>query len=129
MKTPNNIPLKKSCNRQRRLTLSVKWMKTYNGGNLIKGYAKNFGVDKLCAIKELEMLGVEISEERKNQIKTAINNISNNDKKKKEDKEKNESNVFESNEYFSFIAGYTSGGVPFGTIWEEQDDEFMIEVE
>lgn len=29
--------------------------------------------------------------------------------------------LFESDETFAFIAGYTSGGVPFGITWEEME--------
>ena len=33
---------------------------------------------------------------------------------------KNEmSEIFDSDEVFAFIAGYTSGGVPYGITWEE----------
>ena len=32
-----------------------------------------------------------------------------------------EPNLFESDETFAFIAGYTSGGVPFGITWEEME--------
>ena len=43
--------------------MAKKWLETYTGANLVKGYAKWFGVDRICALKELQMLGVVFSEE------------------------------------------------------------------
>ena len=54
---------KKSKNRETRLLSAREWTKTYTGSNLVKGYAKNYGVDKLCAVKELRMIGIQISDE------------------------------------------------------------------
>lgn len=39
--------------------------------------------------------------------------------RRKNQREELELNLFESDETFAFIAGYTSGGVPFGITWEE----------
>ena len=38
---------------------SIGWKKK-RGENLIRGYRKRYGVDWLCAIKELKILGVEL---------------------------------------------------------------------
>ena len=32
-----------------------------------------------------------------------------------------EDNLFDSDDTFAFIAGYTSGGVPYGITWEEME--------
>ncbi|MGL4819508.1 MAG: hypothetical protein ACRC5C_05970 [Bacilli bacterium] len=51
-------------------------------------------------------------------------------KKKKRKPVTNETCSFddnESDEYFYFIAGYTSGGIPFGITWEEAKEEGLIE--
>lgn len=40
---------------------------------------------------------------------------------RKKQREKREPNLFESDETLAFIAGYTSGGVPFGITWEEME--------
>ena len=116
----NNTPKRKRCRRSARLAVAVRWIKEYNGKNLIKGYAKHFGVDKLCAIKELAMLGVEISEERKKQIIDAHNRVIEQRRKRKEGKAKEEAFFIDSDEYFSFIVGYTSGGTAYG-IGRQQD--------
>lgn len=86
---------------------------------MIRGYAKHFGVDKLCAIKELEMSGVVISEEYKKQIIDAHNRIIETRRKKKEETE--EQGFTDSNEEIAFIIGYTPGGVAYGLTWEEQN--------
>ncbi len=46
-------------NRKQRLLHAKTWTKNYNGKKLHHGYAKHFGVSKLCAVVELEMLGVK----------------------------------------------------------------------
>lgn len=33
-----------------------------------------------------------------------------------------EENLFESDDTFAFIAGYTSGGAPYGITWEEMEE-------
>ncbi len=122
MNTNNKTARRKRCSRQSRLALALQWMSNFEGSNIIKGYSTYFGVDKLCAIKELKMLGVEISEERKKQITDAQKRMISLRKKKKDDKEKNDSNLCESNEHFSFIAGYTSDGVAYGIAWDEAEE-------
>lgn len=45
-------------------------------------------------------------------------------------KENEMSEIFDSDEVFAFIAGYTSGGVPYGITWEEmQQIEELEEVD
>lgn len=127
MNTNNQTPRRKRSNRQSRLAMASQWIIIYQGSNIIKGYSTYFGVDKLCAIKELEMLGVKISDERKKQITDAQNHRAALSKKKTEDKEDNYGMLFGSDENFSFIAGYTAGGMPFGTSWEEPDEKITEE--
>ena len=50
--------------------------------------------------------------------------------KRKKIQEVYEENLIESDDTFAFIAGYTSGGVPYGITWEEmerRDKEFLGE--
>lgn len=49
--------------RQSRLQSAQYWVKTYNGKNIINGYKKWFGVDLVCAIKELRILDVNLDEQ------------------------------------------------------------------
>lgn len=51
---------------------ATRWVEKYEGKNLIKGCAKWFAVDLLCAVAELRMLGVEISREREMQLRGTV---------------------------------------------------------
>jgi hypothetical protein len=86
---------------------------------MIKGYAKHFGVDKMCAIKELELLGVAISERRKIQIFDAHKKTIEERAKKKKEIENEVLDLIDSDDRFAFIVGYTSGGAPYGVEWDE----------
>lgn len=48
--------------------------------------------------------------------------------RKKKDKKETEEEVLQ-DEYFYFIAGYTSGGAPYGTTWEEAYADGLLEEE
>lgn len=114
--------------RERRLSLAPEWTCSYRGkrNNMVKKYCKTFNVDWECAIKELEELGVQhdpdyLAELRKtfsSQLKdeNLYNPIS-----------RLEFDAYhgiepESDENFAYIAGYTSGGFPFGVTWEEWEE-------
>lgn len=43
-------------------------------------------------------------------------------KKKSKNKQENDWTDFQDDRFF-FIAGYTSGGAPYGVTWEEMEDE------
>ena len=117
-------PKRKRLSRKTRLAVGGKWIKEYKGKNLIKGYSKWFGVDKLCAITELRMLGKEICEEYEKQVKKVLEDLAKARKQKKE--EKQEWNNLEkdpwSDEAFAYMVGYSPNGVPFGIPQEEMAD-------
>lgn len=48
-------------------------------------------------------------------------------KKKSINRDVNDLNDNESDEYFYYIAGYTSNGVPFGITWEEAIEDGLVE--
>jgi hypothetical protein len=60
--------------RKSRLQSAVGWIKKYEGKNMIASYAKWYGVDRICAMTELELLGVTFSDKRKAQMKKAEEN-------------------------------------------------------
>lgn len=113
--TPRHTRLKRSG----RLQAAKHWIPKYEGENIVKGYAKHFAVDKICAVKELEMLGYTIKDTYKQELKDAEMQ-----KQREAEKQKQEEDFWidDSDETFVFIAGYTSGGIPFGTTWEELDE-------
>ncbi len=116
--------MKKTLKKVRRLSSAENWIKTYSGNNIVNGYSKKYSVDKLCAVKELRMIGVEISEEYKKQLINSMKALRQQRlsyKKKRED-ELNALCGFESDENFAMIIGYTSGGFPYGVTHEEMEE-------
>lgn len=115
---------KKTPKRNIRLLSAKEWTKTYNGNNIVKGYSKKYGVDKLCAIKELRIIGIEISEEYEKQVRQSLEALRKSKQLKKVEKEAEVNSIsgWESDENFAVIVGYTSGGFPYGLTHDEWDD-------
>jgi len=112
--------------RRDRLVIAKKWIPNYSGKSIVKGYAKWFGVDLICTIKELRMIGVIVNESYEKQVLSSMAKKRSVQQKKEEtvnpmniDKQWNKSD-----EYFDFIAGFTSGGTPFG-IKNELNDNYI----
>ena len=126
MPKKNMTPRRKRLSKHARLNSAANWIKKYHGKNIIAGYAKWFGVDKICAINELKSIGLVFPEDLINQIiashKLRI-------KQKSIIREKNkitDTMPVESDGDFAFIVGYTSGGFPYGLT---HDDLKQIESE
>jgi hypothetical protein len=51
---------------------AVKWRSGYGGKNIVRGYARWFGVDPICAITELRMLGVAVDPDYEAQLRQTI---------------------------------------------------------
>jgi hypothetical protein len=117
----NNTPRRKRYTRSGRLQNAKKWAEQYNGKNLAKGYSNWFGVDLLCAIVELEMLGYKFKKSYKDQVKQSI--AARQKQKELRKREKEQLEDFE-DDMFYFIAGYTENGVPFGITREEMEDKY-----
>jgi hypothetical protein len=121
-KKKTNAPKRKRLNRNQRIPEAKVWLPSYNGKNIVKGYSKWFGVDLLCAITELRLIGETISKEYENEVRKSLNA-----KQKKKKKNKTITN-FEDEVYtdleneFGF-AGYTSNGFPYGIRKDELEDE------
>ena len=121
--------MKKAPNRKFRLSSSKDWIKIYSGKNIVKGYSKRYSVDKLSAVKELRMIGVEISEEYERQLINSMEALKQQRlsfRKKRED-ELNVLCEFESDENFAMVIGYTSGGFSYGVTYEAITSENKIE--
>ena len=116
-------PRRKRMTRQNRLqhAKDTGWLERYRGKNIVKGYCKWFGVDQICALTELRILGTEISEEKEAEIRKAVEGRARARRHQKEAaaQKKLDDLYVDSDETFAFIAGYTSGGAPYGTKWEE----------
>jgi hypothetical protein len=126
-KKNSNGPRRKRMKRQARLQSAkdTKWLSKYMGKNPVRGYSRYFGVDLLCAINELRILGFAVDEKYEISV---LQSIEAKRKQKKHTKEKNELPDYDfQDETFAYIAGYTSGGAPYGVTWEEIEKEFPEE--
>jgi len=100
---------------------STGWIGKYRGKNIIKGYCKWFAVDLVCAIIELRKMGVSISEEREAQIRESVQAHADARRRRKQvvARKRFEALYADCDGTYAFIAGYTSGGAPYGVTWEE----------
>jgi hypothetical protein len=107
-------PRHKRLTRQGRLQAAKTWLRSYPGKNIARGYRKHFGVDSLCAIRELRLLGVAIDPAYERAVLAASR--ARNKKRKREEKFLISEETFYG---FVFIAGHTPGGARYGITIEE----------
>lgn len=114
----------KSERRDARLIKARQWVLTYQGSNIVRAYRKRFNVDISCALKDLGEIGAIPSEklaalQRAEQLRLQAL------RRKREEKKLQavEDSYPDSDDTFFFIAGYTSGGAPYGVTWEEMGME------
>ena len=119
----DNIPLRKRMTREQRLqsAKSTDFLSKHMAKDMVRHYARWYGVDLLCAIAELRQLGLEISPEREDAAKISLQNRL--EQKRKSQEESFSADIScDSDETFAFVAGYTSGGAPYGVTWGEMED-------
>ena len=114
----NNTPRRKLLTRECRLVNAKDWLKIYRGNNLISGYAKWFGVDKICALGELKILGVQISIDLKNNVIESHRRKIDQQRKDKEERVITDTTANYLDCNFAFIAGFTEGGFPYDLTME-----------
>lgn len=108
----------------RRLQSAKAWLLMQKKNNIIRAYRKHYAVDWLCAIRELEMLGIALDPEYVKAIKHRVERKFQTRKRKKIEKQKNiiedyrGEHGLDYDEYFSYIAGFTEGGAAYGVPWE-----------
>ena len=111
--------------REQRIAKGKQWILAYDGKKVVKGYCERFGVDAICAIKELKEIGYNFKSEDLEKIKQ---NEEQRLKQKAIEREKRlskkqlqleEDMYSDSDDTFFYIAGYTSGGAPYGVTWEQ----------
>ena len=123
----------KEFNRRQRLKAAEKkeWLSNYRGKNLIRKYSLFFNVNLKCAVEELEMLNCNLDSECKNEVLEYYEAKLEADLSSREQPEVLK-DCQDMNYYY--IAGYTSGGAPYGITWEEyerniKDDDEKLEKE
>lgn len=105
--------------KESRITRARQWLPTYEGTKIVRAYRKKFHVDIGCAVRELQEIGYEFKPGYvENLLKSEAIRIEQL-RKKKEEKRLDEEYNDSQNDMFYFIAGYTSGGAPYGVTWEE----------
>lgn len=117
----SSIPRHKRLSRDSRLNAAKQWISKYEGINIVTGYSKHFAVNSLCAIAELEILGLTFDPAYVEQLKkTEEQRVIQNQRRRELNKEKELETLYpESDENFYYIDGYTSGGAPYGITWGE----------
>jgi hypothetical protein len=117
-------PRHKRMKRPARLKAAKTWLAKYTGKSVVTGYKKHFAVDALCALAELQMLGVKLDPEYVQKVQSSEQDrIEARRRERERRKAAAAPSEFDedSNDTFAYIAGYTAGGVPFGITWEEME--------
>ena len=133
MKKGKGKAAKKAMKFAERKAKAEKWVSEYDGtpygGDIIKAYRKKFAVDRMKAVEELQMLGVSLTKEQIDREKAAVKAYQDIQRAKKAKRKRlreqkrmqKDIPVFheDQDDTFYYIAGYTSGGAPYGVTWEE----------
>jgi len=117
---PKKKKLTKEQRREQRLRKARQWVLTYEGTHIVRAYRKRFHLDYTCALNDMQAIGA-IAPEKLAEMKAAEEIRL---RKKREEREHRQEREFwesnpDSDDRFFFIAGYTSGGAPYGVTWEE----------
>ena len=112
--------LTKEERREQRLNKARQWALTYKGSHIVRAYRKRFRLDYTCALKDMQAIGALSPEKFENMKRAEEIRL----QKKREQKELQQEQALrdrfpDSNDTFFYIAGYTSGGAPYGVTWEE----------
>ena len=105
-----------------RIRMAWQWLVEYGGTgkHIVHAYRKKFKVDVTTALNDLGEIGALTSEQLA--VKRQTEEIrQENLRRQKAEKELQDfyDRFPDSNDQFFFIAGYTSGGAPYGVTWEE----------
>jgi len=117
---PKKKKLTKPERREQRLRKARQWVLTYEGSHIVRAYRKRFHLDYSCALRDLEAIGA-LSPEKLAALKAAEEIRL---RQRREERERKQEQDFrdrfpDSDDNFFFIAGYTSGGAPYGVTWDE----------
>ena len=110
----NAIPRRKRLKQADRLQSGKQWLANYTGTHAVRSYMKWYGVDLFCAITELQLLGFQLEKNTLEQMLLAKEKIMAARKRKKEQAKLIEIITAENEYDFAYIAGFTSGGCPYG---------------
>ena len=114
-------------NRQTRLASARNWLMKFSGKNVVRCYANWFGVDLLCALKELYLCGVTLDPAYVAQLKTTFASRSSRRPKQPVADPLSVGYGVDWDENFAYIAGRTEAGFPYGITWEELEPDTTAE--
>ena len=116
-------PRRKRMNRSARLNSAHHWLPTYKGKNIVRGYAKWYGVDLLCAINELRALGVAVDPTYEQQVRVTMENRARERARRRATTTEQipEGYGVDWDDNYAYIAGFTSWGFPYGVTWEQHE--------
>lgn len=105
-----------------RIRMAKQWFAAYEGTgkHIVHAYRKKFKVDVMTAVNDLGEIGALTPE----QVSAKRQAEEIRQRHLRQEKEERELQAFydrfpDSNDQFFFIAGYTSGGAPYGVTWEQ----------
>jgi hypothetical protein len=105
--------------KESRIARARVWLPSYEGDKVVSAYRKKFCVDVTCAVRELREIGHEFKPGYvENLLQAEAARIESLRREKKEQLQVDEYNDWQDDRFY-YIAGYTSGGAPYGVTWEE----------
>ena len=121
---PKKKKLTKQERREARIRKARQWVVTYEGSHIVRAYRKKFNVDTVCALNDLGEIGA-LSPEKLMAMKQAEQ--ARQEKKRQQREQRKYQEIIDcypdADDRFYYIAGYTSGGAPYGVTWEEMGME------
>jgi len=115
--------------KESRIARAKNWLPTYEGSKIVRAYRDKFNVNTECAVRELLEIGYKFEPGYvENLLRAEAIRIEQLRKKKDEKREAETYNEFQDDKFF-FIAGYTSGGAPYGVQWWEIENDNIYEGE
>lgn len=102
------------------IRMARQWLPTYTGTHLVRAYREKFKVDVTTAINDLAEIGA-LTPEQADAKRQAEQKRQEHLRREREAKKQQSlyDRFPDSDDRFFYIAGYTSGGAPYGVTWEE----------
>lgn len=118
-KKKKQIPQPRALKREPRLRKARQWLAAYDGGEgrILRRYRDKFKVDIPTALRDLQEIGYEFKPGYVDAVLRGEEQRIRQRAMKKQ--EHSELEMEWRDDRFYFIAGYTSGGAPYGVTWEE----------
>ena len=113
----------KTLKREARLMKARQWLPTYEGTRVVRAYRKRFCVDVNSAVRDLMEIGYEFKPGYVDSLLKSEAIRQEQQRIKKEERRQLEYEMLEQDDTFFFIAGYTSGGAPYGVTWDDMARE------